>query len=189
MSDLEKAAAEYARRQREHATQEAEAAQNTARENERFLLRGREFFAFARRHGAPLLHRYIELEFGDQPSTYRYQRTGERYIAAAPWGEEWKMFDSLQGWALREDGTVWSGLSTGISSHSSHDIVDRRYFTTRAARGTALGTAPERGGIPHYLCEEHFPAAGAALLDPIQLAPGVRTGIQQNGWIGYHLLH
>ncbi|ARF82044.1 hypothetical protein HS99_0008805 [Kitasatospora aureofaciens] len=191
MSDLERAAAEYVRRQREHTAKEAEAAQAAARQRERGLRQGREFFAFARRHGAPVLRHYVEFELGDQPTYHRYKRTDQVAVVAAQWIEGNGDFNWNYGWAVMENGAVHHGvLRHGFTHEESRDVVDRQYFITRAHRMTRMDAPPALGVSPYdEFCDQHFPAVGAALLEPVQLAPGMKTGIQRNGWIGYRLLH
>ncbi|KJS59950.1 hypothetical protein [Streptomyces rubellomurinus] len=178
MSDLERAAAEHLRQQRELSAREtasAEAAEQ-ARAREQQLLRDRaaEFFAFARRHGAPLLCRYIAFE-GDQSPSW-YERKGELCVVAKAWNHGMGSFtSSVWRWAVTEDGTVFPE-PWEASIVRPKDVRDELYFLERPSY------YPQQ---PHLGLADHFAPAAAALLEPLPIGNGFRTGVQTNGWIGY----
>ncbi|WP_017541978.1 hypothetical protein [Nocardiopsis halophila] len=184
MSELEEKAAEYARRLRTRAAQEAETERTAAQEEARKRDQAKEFFAFARRHGAPALPRYYVREEAHEGRPERYERIDELCVVARAWNDAVKKFDG-RTWAVSADGAVHREVSVSAwPGHTPRElgIVDRWFFITRYS---------DSG--PNYINTDSFydealPAAAAALLEPAPLAQGMSTGLQDNGWIGYRPL-
>ncbi|SDP96354.1 hypothetical protein SAMN04487905_12014 [Actinopolyspora xinjiangensis] len=179
MSGFEEKATKYARWLRERAAQKAETERTAAREEARQRRQVQEFFTLARRHGAPALPRYIARDAGFEGRQTRYERTDEVYVVACEWIEAVTRFDG-PSWAVDADGTVHRPVSGGaIPSYTTGSplgIVDRQFFITHD-----FSSSGPTGGF----VDETLPAAAAALLEPAPLAQGMRTGVQDNGWIGY----
>lgn len=165
VSELEKAAAEHARRQREiaqrEARQQAEKRAAAAREMGMFTRHAAEFFAFARKHGAPLFQRYTELVYTDYST---YKRTPDQCVVAVGWYPGGHFIEPR--WAVTSDGAFY--LSAYV--RNKRDVV------------------ASRKGTEHYpveTLEAHFVAAASALTAPVRLPNGQQTGIQPDGTIGY----
>jgi hypothetical protein len=175
--DLERAAAERLRRQREVAAREtatAKAAEEArAKEEQHLRQQAKEFFSFARRHGAPLLRHYLAHDEGEA-LILRFRRTPSLCVAALPWGStswDWR------GWAVDENGTVHPEAHEAPLVSRVDRIRDARWFYTRE------DAPPFRGRFRF----EDFSCAAAALLESLPVGERFRTGVQDSGWIGYRL--
>ncbi|MFF0478713.1 hypothetical protein [Streptomyces sp. NPDC004284] len=177
MSDLERAAAELLRRQRELSAKEtaaAEAAEQAhARDQQLLRERAKEFFAFARRHGAPLLRRYIFID-GGQESPHRHERTNDLCVVAQAWSDGINSFDTPR-WAVSEDGTVYPYVLE-VPYGQPKSVRDERYFRQHSSYADQLA---------YLSLSDDFAPAAAALLESLPLPGGLRTGVQDGGWIGY----
>ncbi|WP_328406690.1 hypothetical protein [Nocardia sp. NBC_00403] len=165
MSELEKAAAEHARIQREiaqrEARQQAEKRAAAARRMGMFTRHAAEFFAFARKRGAPLFQRYTEHDYIDFSE---YKPTPDQCVVAGGWYP----FGGFKEprWAVTSDGALYLDWYV----RNKRNIV------------------ASRKGPYHYpveTLEAHFVAAASALTTPVRLPNGQQTGIQPDGTIGY----
>ena len=183
MSELERAAAEHARRQQEVAAQEArqrdEIAQVIAREVKLLRRHGKEFFAFARDHGATVFPRYDGPASGGS-NRANYTRTKEVCVVAAGWsGYTFSGPPARPPWAITAEGMVypWARVVRtqrswlGDSAFAVADTHDNRYGS-------------------YAVMKDHFTAAASALLHPVVILPDYdrgTTGVQPDGTIGYRL--
>ncbi|MCY9787919.1 hypothetical protein KIK06_28985 [Nocardiopsis sp. EMB25] len=185
VSELEEKAAEYARQLNKRAAKEAKTKRTAAQEKARKRDQAKEFFAFARRHGAPALPRYISRHAGYEGRLECYERTNKVYVVACEWDGPLKQFSST-GWAVSANGKVHHSVSGAIVEQGytpeQLGIFDRWFVVTSYS-----GSGPKYINTDFFY-DEHLPAAAAALLEPARMAKGVRTGVQDNGWIGYRSL-
>lgn len=181
MSDLGDEAAARARRQRQaaqaQAARYAEAERAAQQDGARLRERAREFFVFARDHGARTFRLYTTYDiFTDSAETLT--RTDEMCVLAARWDRE-----SFSGtsWAVTAGGTVYDRVTRS---------EQRRYPRAwrRGIRDTVFAVAADTFTASGYeRMRPHFVAA-AALLDSVPANPGYSdalTGVQKDGWIGY----
>ncbi|WP_406230522.1 hypothetical protein [Nocardia sp. NBC_01009] len=123
-----------------------------------------EFFAFARKRGAPLFQRYMELEYTDYSE---YKRTPDQCVVAVGWYPGGHFIEPR--WAVTSDGALY--LSAYV--RDKRDVVASR-------KGPDLFWSAET-------LEAHFVAAASALTAPVRLSNSQQTGIQPDGTIGYRL--
>lgn len=192
MSDFEVAAAAHARRQRQVAEDEAarHAEAQRAASQDAVLLRerAREFFAFARSHGAGVFRRYDAHDIpGYGVGQYRYARTGDMCVVAAALDPRFGTA-ALSGWAVTTDGEVYHAASVRRQS-------DVRKPMRRGVRDSVFVAVDTRrhakaGHRSYDSMNPAFVAAAAALLTPVAVSPhfpGLLTGVQRDGSVGYLL--
>jgi len=188
MSGLEDAAAAHAQRSRQAADSAARnrAEAQKARQQAAALLRegAREFFDFARDHGAPALPLYLH---GSIEHDGPYAPIDEPCVTAAA-GDRFGFTGSHFGqWAVTSDGGVYHHAridqrrrSRDAQLFGIHDevfvVVNMRSHDTVRNRS-------------HDMMRPHFVAAAAALLDavPVPGAADKLVGVQGDGLIGYLL--
>ncbi|MFJ9818819.1 hypothetical protein ACIRU3_26920 [Streptomyces sp. NPDC101151] len=170
MSDLEDAAAAHARRLRREAeaaaAQRAEAQRAAEQELARLRARAREFFAFARDHGAPVFRRYDPAE---PMANTKLTRTDEVCVVVV----------SIK----YEVGGPKAVTSSGLVYPWARLHQKRRFLNPwfQGIRDNVFVTADIHSrsyGAPGNLID--WVAAAAALLDPVAGA-----GVQKDGSIKY----
>lgn len=192
MSDLEEAAAAHARRQQQAAENEAarhaEVERNAHQDAALLRERARELFVFARSRGAGLYRRYDSHEIpGYQIGHFRYVRTGDMCIAAAALDSRFGR-SAQPGWAVTEEGEVYHAASvrrrSDVHNPVRHGVRDSVFVGVDARRHAKYG---QRG---YESMNPAFVAAAAALLTPVAVSPhfpGLLTGVQSDGSVGYLL--
>ena len=190
MSELERAAAEHARLQAERARNEAAeravAEKGAAHERQRLHKAVTEFFAFARRHNAPLFQLYSYTD--SQEKGFQYTRTKHQCVAAVSWDASRGGF-AWRGWAVTADGSFFGDVSS--SEPWRPRFRDSRVVAVERTRpgqpdGNAYLGGPVSASSYDYFLKD-FVAAASALMTPVDLGKGRRTGLQPDGWIGYRL--
>jgi hypothetical protein len=190
MSDLAKAAAAYARRQRQAAESEAtrHAEAERAEQQDAALLRGRarEFFVFAQGHGASLFRRYDaheSLAESYRVGEYRYTRTAEMCVATTVLDGHYGL--SRGGFAVTCDGEVYQGASVcqrrDIRNAGRKGIRDNVFVAVDTRRHAKYGNRSYATMNPDFV------AAAAALLNPVPVSPyypKMLTGIQPTDQLG-----
>ncbi|MFG2971083.1 hypothetical protein ACGFZS_48240 [Streptomyces sp. NPDC048288] len=187
MSDLEEAAAAFARRQLQAAESEAtrNAEAERAEQQDAALLRerAREFFVFAHGHGASLMRRYDAHASRHSVGDYRYTRTGEMCVAAAAFS---RIGTRGLGWAVTSDGKIYQGASAcqrgDVRNAWRKGIRDNVFVAVDTHRHQKYGHSSYTRMNPAFV------AAAAALLTPVSVSPHfpkVVTGVQPDGSIGY----
>ncbi|MEV4116389.1 hypothetical protein [Nonomuraea sp. NPDC049695] len=181
MSGLEDAAAAHARRLRSDAesaaARHAEVQRTAEQELARLSKRAREFFVFARDHGARVFRRYDPEE---PRANTRLTRTDEVCVVA----HAHRMVTG-GSWAVTSGGLVYPWAQIHEKRRFLHPMrqgIRDNVFVTADTHDSRY----RHGG---YI-EAHFVAAAAALLAPVPVypnAPDPVTGVQKDGSIMYLL--
>lgn len=172
MSDLERAAAEEARRRRERAEEQArlklEAEARDRRDAEALRAAAVEFFAFACDHGAPTLPIYDHIVRHGQ----RFTRTSEQCIVAQVG------FPQQMPWAVTEEGRILSPVTVfdggTVPGGRGKGINDKWFVVDHSMSG-------------HGVSKDAFVKAAGALLESVPLTDCdfARSGVQAGGLIVY----
>lgn len=189
MSELERAAAEHLRTQRETAKREAqihaEDQQTAARADEAMRRQTLELFEMARRRGAPTFQRYTcsHVDVGETV----YTRTAEKCVVAMSWREK---HGSLMeySWAISSNGALYTDVhvrAEGGGRRHKQQFREQQFRDKQVVITTYGEVGPGRFSLADVTA--HFVAIAAALMESVWLAPGKQTGIQADGSISYRL--
>ncbi|QKW17884.1 hypothetical protein HUT16_01340 [Kitasatospora sp. NA04385] len=171
------------------ASERDKAREEAARNAQRVRGAVREFLDLATRRRVPLFQFYWHTWHG-KALLSRYTRTGLQCVVAFPWNEHNREFASFRGgWAIATDGSFFDPVSVaGVwESAQERGIRDQRAaYAEPETEGYAYGQLKGVHGAnsaDSYM--RRLIGAASALMAPVELGSGMRTGIQPDGWIGY----
>ncbi|WP_345709016.1 hypothetical protein [Kitasatospora paranensis] len=146
----------------------------------------RDLVDLAARRRVPLFRLYWEITHGGETLWHSYTRTGLQCVVALDWNEASREFSAFSGWAVATDGSFFRQVNlAGDYQRRRGDIREQRAVCAESDVDGYSQLTGRFGASNTDFFMRQFVAAASALMAPVELADGKRTGIQPDGWIGY----